>query len=336
MRSLDIKNRLNDLSYADFDTNTRWPAILPEGFDPKAIMELGKNPGLGLKSVHNKGITGKGVGIAIIDQTLLTEHFEYKDSLKSYEAINNKYDTAEMHGAAVASIAVGKTVGVVPEANLYYIALIPGEMKKDSFKYDFTWMDKAVDRVIEINKTLPANEKIRVISISLGWSPGQTGYEEINKAVERAKAENIVVSCSLSETYGFKFDGLGRDVSSDPENKNSYLPGLWWADQYYEGKRELGIDTLLVPMDSRTTASPTGASDYAFYRSGGWSWAVPYIAGLYALACQVKPDINPETFWNNVLSTGDVVQINHDGEPHSLGKIINPVKLFESCTNKII
>ncbi|HYF81758.1 MAG TPA: S8 family serine peptidase [Clostridia bacterium] len=331
LRSLNLKDRLDDLLYADFDTNTRWPEDLPEGFNPEEIMDLGKNPGLGLKSIHSKGITGKGVGIAIIDQTLLTEHIEYKDRLKSYEAINNKGNTAEMHGAAVSSIAVGKTVGVAPEANLYYIALTPGEMKQGSFKHDFTWMAKAVDRVIEMNKTLPANERIRVISISLGWSPEKTGYKEINEAIKRAKAENIfVVSCSLSETYGLKFDGLGRGGFSDPESKNSYLPGSWWAKGYFDGKRELAVDTLLVPMDSRTTASPTGKDDYAFYRSGGWSWSVPYIAGLYVLACQVKPDIDPETFWNSALSTGDVIQINHDGESHSLGKVINPVKLFES------
>ena len=44
-------------------------------------------------------------------------------------------------------------------------------------------------------------------------------------------------------------------------------------------------------MDSRCTASPTGINDYVYYREGGMSWTVPYLAGLYALACQVNPDI---------------------------------------------
>jgi hypothetical protein len=57
-------------------------------------------------------------------------------------------------------------------------------------------------------------------------------------------------------------------------------------------------------MDSRTTASPTGKEDYVFYRQGGWSWAIPYLAGMYTLAVQVKPDITPEEFWDTALNTG--------------------------------
>ena len=53
------------------------------------------------------------------------------------------------------------------------------------------------------------------------------------------------------------------------------------------------------------------------------SWTVPYVAGLYALACQVNPDITPEVFWEQALNTGDVNKQN-------LGKIVNPEKLLES------
>ena len=31
------------------------------------------------------------------------------------------------------------------------------------------------------------------------------------------------------------------------------------------------------------------SNEYVFYREGGWSWSIPYIAGVYALAAQVKP-----------------------------------------------
>ena len=39
---------------------------------------------------------------------------------------------------------------------------------------------------------------------------------------------------------------------------------------------------LLVPMDRRTTASPAGEAEYAFFAGGGMSWAAPYVAGLHA------------------------------------------------------
>jgi hypothetical protein len=67
---LDLRKSLDDLLYADFDSRTTWPTAdrMPEGFDHERIMELGKNPGLGVRKVHERGITGRGIGIAIIDQ----------------------------------------------------------------------------------------------------------------------------------------------------------------------------------------------------------------------------------------------------------------------------
>ncbi len=64
-----------------------------------------------------------------------------------------------MHGPAVASIAVGKNVGVAPEADLYYIAETHGVFKEDGFDWDLYWIAKSIDRIIEINRTLPMDKK---------------------------------------------------------------------------------------------------------------------------------------------------------------------------------
>jgi hypothetical protein len=277
-------------------------------------MELGKNPGLGIRRLHQQGITGKGIGVAVIDQDLLVDHVEYSDRLRLYEEIHSGGDQAQMHGPAVASIAAGKTVGVAPGADLYYIAEIHGVFRSDGFDWDFSYLARSVDRILEANKQLPGPNKIRVISISVGWGPHQRGYTEICAAVERAKHEGVfVVSSSLSETYQgeLNFHGLGREPMADPDRYESYRPGLWWLDQFYGQNVPSGSarETLLVPMDSRCTASPTGTEDFVFYREGGWSWSIPYIAGLYALACQVNPDISPEVFWAKAIETGDSVEI---------------------------
>ena len=312
--TLDIKDRINDLLYASYDSQTRWPQKLPPGFDPVHLMERGKNPGLGIRRLHQQGITGKGIGIAIIDQGLLVDHIEYRDRLRLYEEIHCGDDQAAMHGPAVASIAVGKTVGVAPGADLYYIAETHGVFQFKGFDWDFSYLARSIDRILEVNKQLPAHSKIRVISISVGWSPQQKGYAEITAAVERAKKDGIfVVSSSIFETYDRRlfFHGLGREPSADPERFESYRPGLWWIDQFYAGKAAPNpeIKTLLVPMDSRCTASPTGTEDYVFYREGGWSWSIPYIAGLYALACQVEPNVTPGIFWTKAIETGDSVEM---------------------------
>ena len=53
-----------------------------EGFYPKKLIEEGMEKKLqNLKKVHEKGYDGTGVGIAIIDNTLLGDHLEIKNNL---------------------------------------------------------------------------------------------------------------------------------------------------------------------------------------------------------------------------------------------------------------
>lgn len=338
LRSRDISNlnlagRAEDLMYSDFDSKTKWPASLPKEFNIDTIMKNGKDPGLNIKKLHEKQITGKGVNIAIIDQVLLTNHEEYKDRIKFYEEIHAANETS-MHGPAVTSIAVGKNVGVAPEANVYYIATAP--MTLNVFhgqNMDYTYIAKAIDRILEINKELPEDNKIRVISTSIGWDEREKGFKEVDEAVKRAQKENIfVVSSSLSKYYPYDFNGLGRDPLSAPDDVMSYKPGIWWEKSFNDNPKsfeEKINKTIMVPMDSRCIASPTGVSDYAFNRNGGWSWAVPYISGLYALCCQVKPDITPEMFFEEAINTGSIINVAKDGKNYKLGTIVNPEKLIE-------
>jgi len=339
LTALNLKERLYDLMHADFDTKTRWPNTLPQAFKPGELMGLGKNPGLKIRELHKKGITGRGVSIAIIDQCLLVDHIEYKDRIKFYEEIpclDN--DQSSMHGPAVASIAIGKTVGVAPDSNLFYIAETHGIYDNHNYEWDFTYLARSIDRILEINRTLPKNDKIRVISIAVGWSPQQKGYKEVVDSVNRAKVQGIfVVSSSLYETHDHKFffHGLGRNSLKDPDSFDSYEEGSWWSRRFYSGERCFPIDeALLVPMDSRCTASPTGVEDYVFYSNGGWSWSIPYIAGLYALACQVKPDITPDIFWKEALKIGEIIEVEKDSKKYKLGKIVNPLKLIENLQEK--
>lgn len=333
---LDLRQSLNDLMYADFDTLTRWPSKekMPRDFDWQRILELGKNPGLGIRQLHALGITGYGVGIAIIDQPLLVDHQEYEGQLRLYEETDDvpRGTKAAMHGSAVASIAVGKTVGVAPDADLYYIAWAYCQNHGGNLT-DFTCLAQNVRHVLAINQQLPADRKIRVISLSIGWRPGDKGYDDITAAAQEAKASGLLVIYSSSkDVNGFKFDGLGRSPLAEPDNPDSYEHKLWEAKQFYE--HPLSPDCLLVPMDSRTTASNVGINDYAFYREGGPSWSIPYIAGLYALATQVKPSITPDEFWFLATQTGRIIQLKHNGTTIPFGPIVDPVALIHKLQSQ--
>jgi hypothetical protein len=330
LRALDLQDRLADLLHADFDSRTRWSQRMPAGFDAQHIMDLGRNPGLGVRALHARGLTGRGVGIGIIDQTLLVNHREYRDRLRLYEEIHYAANSdASMHGPAVASIAVGKTCGVAPGADLYYVAQWHADAKGE---LDFTSLAAAIHRLLDVNAALPAGRRLRVISISVGWSPDMKGGAAADAAVERAQREGVfVITTSIERHYGFKFHGLGREALRDPDQFASFGLGSWWAPQFWNGPgRFRPGERLLVPMDARTTAGPTGPDDDAFYASAGWSWSVPWIAGLYALACEAKPDVTPQAFWATALKTGRTVPVTRAGETAELGTLADPVALIRA------
>jgi hypothetical protein len=334
LTSLDLWQSLDALLISNFDSKTKWPpdTHLPAGFIPENILASGKNPGLGLRALHDQGIDGRGVGIAIIDQTPLVDHVEIIDRFKVYEEgtdVIGTWQLASMHGTAVASIAVGKTTGVAPAADLYYISSGNCGLPTDSLDFDFSCMAKDISRIVEINKSLPDQNKIRVLSLSMSWGPKSKGYVLLQKALDDAMAAGIfVISDNLSSTYGLKFNGVGRSPLYDPDDFYSYGPGSWWQNDFYA--QGLPADTLLVPMDTRTTASPTGINDYAYYGQGGWAWCVPYLAGIYALAWQVQPGISPALFWSSALKTGKTIDFEHAGKFYSLGVILDPTELIES------
>jgi hypothetical protein len=177
-----------------------------------------------------------------------------------------------MAGGAVASIAVGRTVGVAPEADLYCIATHRGDNGSDD-----TYLADTIRRIVTINKALPRERKIRVISMSIGWGLEVEGHPQLMAAVRGARAAGmLVVSTTIQEMYGLDLGGLGRPPLADPNTAASYEPGAFWTQAFANSvwRDTYGV-MLLVPRDSRATASHSGVDEHAFYRAGGMSWAVP-------------------------------------------------------------
>lgn len=326
-----------------FNEDTVFPEEMSDIFPAKVYLESGKNPGLGVEALHGQGITGKGVSIAVIDQVLYTGHPEYASKLALYEEMHvMPNQTGSMHGAALASLSVGDNCGVAPDAKLYFWGFDNVLSWKNDGENNLAWEEygRVIDRIIEVNKTLPENDKIRVIAIARGY--GFTGNEEEDRrlqvmldAVERAQKEGIFVLTTSTElNYDFfsdyqteaPFAGLGKiDPAADPDSIENYTLGAWqWSSP------DMFVNSLLVPMDGRTVADMSGDT-YAFYADGGWSWTVPYIAGVYALCCQVRPDINPEEFYHAAMETSaEITRTQPGGSQSYTFHVINPQALI-SC-----
>lgn len=303
--NLDLREHAKLLEKIPFDSRTKWPSAdkLPDGFEPARLLEEGKNPGLGIHRLHQRGIDGRGVSIAILDQRLLKNHIEYASQLMRYEEIDVRGMPPQMHGAPVASIAVGKTCGVAPRTALSYFAMRMTAMPDNQIYCDI------IDKIIESNENGSASERIRVVSISTGTFRRQANFEHWKKTLKKAEQHGIlVVTCAQDWlTYGM----LARIPGRNPDDPNSYQ----------SGKYGVRPGALLVPAGNRTTASHQGPEVYTYWTEGGMSWAAPYLAGLAALAYQVDPKIEPKTIVKLWVETA--VQTD-------AGPIVNPTGFIEA------
>lgn len=315
------------LNKLTFDDKTIWPAKMPAWLNIKKIYKTGKTSGLNIKKLHKKGITGKGVNIAIIDQPL-GPHQEYKENIAFYKNFEKYASKGTMHGAAVASIAVGKNVGVAPEAKLYYVSANFSDYYKDNEPFNAKIYTESIEYLLELNKTLPKEDKIFVIAMSRGFNDKNKGRKEFLNAVEKAKKQNILVL-----TTNDVFTVSRSCYYANPDKISSYTKPAPWFDER-DVSNYSNINDICVPTDYRIIASPTGEKDYVAYSDGGLSWAVPYLAGIAALAKQVNPDLTPQEFMDIARKTAQSVEVKKGNTSAKAKYFINPQALIQELKNR--
>ena len=283
-----------------FNLDTEWPdsALNLSEWNPGRVMEAAKNPGLGVRALHRRGITGEGVRVAIIDQPMYLDHPEFAGKVAAYRDFECGSD-GSMHGPAVASLLVGETNGTAPGATLYYAAA-------PSWLGDSEYCADALDWIVEENGKLPEGDKIRVVSISVApsgpGSPFEKNNEMWDEAVERAEADGILVLDCTSD-HGW-IDPCYYDIQ-DPDDISKCKPGFPGVD----GNRKPVRGSVCAPTSPRTTAEEytEGAIGYQYTGRGGLSWGIPYCAGVLAMGWQVRPDLSGEEMKVILLDTAYIM-----------------------------
>ncbi len=315
--------------------------LLPEQFDPamietytfysnvtftgaeaiaEEVLEAGKNPGLGVRALHEQGITGAGVNVAIIDGLLPTDHPEFAENIV---ACYDSYEDSQfpMHSSVVTSFLLGDTTGVAPDANLYYASAPTYEM-------DATYFADCLDWIVAQNAALPDGEKIRVVSVSAAPQEGYYDNGELwTEVVARAtEAGILVIDCRTDRSTGFVHSSYPDP--NDRENPEACTPGYPsevfddFSDPFYDGM-------IFAPASYRTSALEfaEGQNLYAYWGEGGQSWAVPYVAGVLALGWVVNPSLDAQTMRQLLF---DSCYINESGN-----HMIDPVAFIEAVRQTV-
>ena len=278
------------------------------------VLQLGMNPGLGVRDLHAEGITGEGINVAIIDQNLLLDHPEFSGKIVKYQDVGTEQpaDRGSMHGPAVTSLLVGETIGTAPGAHVYYAAA-------PSWHLDARYDADALHWIIEENQKLPQEEKIRVVSVSAAPSGEGSQYthtEAWEAAYQEAmEAGILVIDC----THEHRVTAPCYYDLHDPDNPATCIPG-WPQAGYYEPDETL----IHVPAPRRTTAEEyeKGKFSYQYDGQGGLSWTVPYLAGVLAMGWQINPHLTASQLLDLVYESAYVTDTNM--------KIIDPRAFIES------
>lgn len=239
LSALDLTEE--DYHKLTFDTSTFFPEALPESFDPAEVLERGKDPGLGVRALHERGITGKGVNVGIVDQAL-GNHIEYEGKVRYYYDPNIVRNNASMHGGAVLSILAGDTVGVAPDVKIYYACNAWGNWGDGTEEFYKNMFVDSIHHLLDLNETLPEEDKMSVISVSRGFDETMDVYKEVEA---RAESQGVwLLTCNL----GTDFAGADRAYGADPNDPSVYGAPYWWDSTTH----------AFVPMNRRTTAAPNG------------------------------------------------------------------------------
>ncbi|HXE72966.1 MAG TPA: S8 family peptidase [Candidatus Nitrosotenuis sp.] len=271
----------------------------PDSDAPHPLLDVSAAT-LGLPELWQRGLTGKGVAIAVLD-TGIAPHPDYNERIVAfYDTVNGRekpYDDRG-HGTHVAGICAGsgraskgRYKGAAPEANLVGIKVFDhlGNTDVSHVVRGIQWAVENKDRL-----------GIKVLNISFG-APAKYPVKDdpVAQAVEAAVRAGLFVVCASGnsgpwprtiDTPGTAPSALtvGATVTyGTPEledDKVAYFSGS--GPTYPDGYVKPDV---VAPGKGVVSTSPDGG----YVTMSGTSMAAPLVAGTAALMYQLRPDLSP-------------------------------------------
>lgn len=285
---------------------------------------------LNIDDIHRAGITGKNIGIAIID-TGMSAHIDLKDSVvcfKDYVNHKKSYYDDNGHGTHVAGIisgngkkSGGKYKGIAPDAKLIIIKCLDykgnGSIKSALEGFDF----------IEKNRD---KYNIRIVNISLGTSAEkkEVDMEILIDGVEYLWKKGIIVVAAAGNngpnSGSVTAPGCAKSIITvgSSDRKNNIV-----VNEYDFSGRGPTRECIVKPeiVCPGTNIVSCDVNKLSYMSRSGTSMSVPIVSGVIALTLENNPELTNKQLKKLLYNTA--IDLGFEKSRQGWG-LINPGKMI--------
>lgn len=237
-----------------------------------------------IPDLHDRGITGKGIKIGILDTGVQIDHPDLVIA-GSYDMSGNNPSDTVGHGTHVAGI-IGARMndkgvrGVAPDAELYTYKVLPDGSGK------IEYIVKGIQKAVE--------DGMQIINMSLGAASEQD-ILPLKEACDYAASKGVIIMCAAGND--------GREEREQPAAYDSvYAVGSITEALQVSDFSSYGKHLDIVAPGSKIVSTYIG-SRYAIL--SGTSMATPFASGCIALMMQAGVKITYEEVTTSTIDLLD-------------------------------
>ena len=225
---------------------------------------------LNIPYLHSRGITGKGVKVAVIDSRVSSIPNKLTIA-KTVSFCTN--DNSGVHGYNVASIIGSKEFGVAPDSDIYSL-----EVGDTTGEDTMETVISAIDWCIQNN--------IDIINLSMGF---MTYYEPLKNKCYEAYSKNITIVCASGNNGKF-----GGTVG---------YPAKYFSCISINNVNKNGVLAETSSYGNSIDFTSYGESIFAYDKNGnkisvsGTSFSCPVATGIIALLKQQNKSLKPREIY---------------------------------------
>lgn len=267
---------------------------------------------LGVRELHQAGITGKGVGVAVLD-TGVDQHADLKGRIVAFhDEINGRSEAYDDHGhgthvsgtvGGTGASSMGFYQGVAPEASVIGVKVLSGQGYGT-----ISGIIKGIQWCLEHKD----EHNIKVMNLSLGASVSESANDDpLVAAIQAAARGGIlpVVAAGNSGPFGHTIGTPGNaplaltvGALNDSNTPWKFDDGIAW----FSSRGPTPIDEYAKPdvvAPGAGITAPKAGGGYT--RMSGTSMASPMVAGVAALLAQAHPEATPDELKGALVDTAE-------------------------------